>query len=225
MPKKGRRSSVYVLAGTNGAGKSSIVGAMLSELHVDYFNPDIAASRIRALNPEISQVEANSVAWHQGKRLLERAIRERLDFAFETTLGGRTIPGLLQIALQKGVEVRIWFIGLEGADLHIRRVRARAVRGGHSIPEETIRKRYNRSRLNLVRLPQLTELRLFDNTREANPHAGLAPEPLLILHYRQGKIVHSCATLATPPWAKPIVAEAMRCHSMPSAPRPTGKPQ
>ena len=69
---------IYVLAGANGAGKSSIGGAALLQHGVEYFNPDEAARRILAANPTIIQKDANSAAWHEGKRLLERAITERL---------------------------------------------------------------------------------------------------------------------------------------------------
>ncbi len=100
-----------MLAGTNGAGKSSVAGAMFRRSGADYFNPDEASARILAANPGITTAEANSVAWHEGKRLLERAITERLDFAFETTLGGKTITALLQEALGVGIEVRVWFVG------------------------------------------------------------------------------------------------------------------
>src|SRR5512142_355527 len=118
MAKKSRIPRIYVLAGTNGAGKSSIGGAMLVEQGVDYFNPDEAAARIRAANPGMSPAEAQSAAWQQGKRLLERAISERLDYAFETTLGGNTIPALLHNALSASIEVRIWYVGLASAELH-----------------------------------------------------------------------------------------------------------
>jgi hypothetical protein len=55
----------------------------------DYFNPDEALARILAASPAVSTAEANSAAWDEGKRLVERAIAERLDFAFEKTLAGR----------------------------------------------------------------------------------------------------------------------------------------
>jgi predicted ABC-type ATPase len=84
------------LAGTNGAGKSSLMGATLQQSGVPYFNPDLAAQRILSVHPGISQEQANSAAWHEGRRLLERAIGEKLDFAFETTLGGRSIARLLE---------------------------------------------------------------------------------------------------------------------------------
>jgi len=202
---------IYVLAGTNGAGKSSIGGAMLLEKGVDYFNPDEATRDILGVNPGITQEDANSAAWHEGRRLLERAIVERLDFAFETTLGGRTITELLERALAEGLEVRIWYVGLSSPELHIERVRARVARGGHDIPEDRIRERYDQSRLNLVRLlPKLTELRLYDNSAPANPATGVAPEPALIVHVARGRIVRSRALRLTPSWAKPIVATAMR---------------
>lgn len=203
-------SCIYVLAGTNGAGKSSIGGAMLLERGVEYFNPDEAAARIRSANPGIAVEEANSAAWRQGRRLLERAIAERLSFAFETTLGGRTIAALLASALSAGLDVRIWYVGLSSPELHIARVRSRVARGGHDIPDAIIRERYDRSRLNLIELMlKLTELRVYDNSREADPHAGLAPEPALILHLARGRIVSSCELSDTPDWAKPILQAAI----------------
>jgi predicted ABC-type ATPase len=200
-----------VLAGTNGAGKSSIAGAMLLRQRVEYFNPDEAARRILAVNPGISQAQANSAAWHEGTRLLERAIAERLDFAFETTLGGRTITGLLERAAARGFEVRVWYVGLNGPDLHVARVRARVARGGHDIPEPRIRERYDASRLNLIRLlPSLRELWVYDNSKEADPAAGVAPEPGLVLHVRGGRLVGPRDLGATPEWAKAIVAAAVK---------------
>lgn len=202
---------LYVLAGTNGAGKSSLGGAMFRESGADYFNPDEAALRLRSANPGMAQEEANSAAWRQGKRLLERAISERLNFAFETTLGGHTIAGLLRQALSEKIEVRIWYVGLATPELHIARVRSRVAAGGHDIPEARIRERYEKSVLNLVDLmPKLTELRVFDNSEEGDPRRGLAPRPRLLLHMNHGKIVDSCELTRTPEWAKPILVTAMK---------------
>ena len=123
--KEKTRPSIYVLAGTNGAGKSSVAGAAIRERGADYFNPDEATRRIVEANPGIALNEANSQAWLQGKRLLQKAVSNRLDFAFETTLGGNTIPALREHAHDAGLAVRIWYVGLEGPDLHVARVRAR----------------------------------------------------------------------------------------------------
>lgn len=202
---------IYVLAGTNGAGKSSIAGAMLRETGADYFDPDEAARRIRAADPRVTQTDANSAAWHQGKRLLGRAMADRLDFAFESTLGATTIPALLASAASRGFEVRVWYAGLSSPELHIARVRARVAKGGHDIPEADIRRRWETGRLNVIRLlPMLTELRVYDNSIDADPDTGAVPLPTLVLHVRGGRIVGPHDLSATPAWAKPLVAAAMR---------------
>ena len=184
---------------------------MFRQAGADYFNPDEATARILLANPHISTAEPNSAAWYQGKRLLERAIAERLDFAFETTLGGHTISALLHEALAAGIEVRVWFVGLSSPELHMARVRSRVARGGHDIPEEKIRERYDRSRVNLIELmPRLTELRVFDNSLDADPHAGHTPHPTLILHLAEGKILTMVELSKTPQWAKALVAAAVK---------------
>src|SRR5256885_9080667 len=120
---------MYVLAGVNGAGKSSIGGALFRQRRADYYNPDEVTRTLIAANPALSQADANSLAWHVGVRLLERAIEERFDYAFETTLGGNTITRLLARAVSEGIEVYVWFVGLSSPELHIKRVRARAQLG------------------------------------------------------------------------------------------------
>jgi predicted ABC-type ATPase len=201
---------IYVLAGTNGAGKSSVGGAAIREKGADYFNPDEATRRIRSANPRISERDANIAAWQEGKRLLEEAIAKRLVFAFETTLGGDTMTSLLRRALAAGIEVRMWYVALATPELHIARVRARVARGGHDIPGKKIRERYERSRVNLIRLlPELTELRVFDNSVDADPASGAAPKPLLVLHMMNGTIAATCDLPRVPEWAKPIVSAAM----------------
>ena len=210
--------ALYVLAGTNGCGKSSIAGAMFRASGVDYFNPDEAAAAIRAANPGVSVHDANSAAWHEGKRLLERAIDEDGDFAFETTLGGTTITSLLAGAMQRGREVYVWYAGLASVELHLERVRRRVARGGHDIPEAEIRKRYDTSRLNLIALmPGLAGLRVYDNSAEADPATGEAPEPVLLLHVERGKLVAQAPLDEIPAWAKPILQVALSAASELSA--------
>jgi predicted ABC-type ATPase len=202
---------IWVLAGTNGAGKSSIGGAMFRAGGADYFNPDEAARQLRAAHPHLTAEAANGAAWQGGRRLLERAIAERLDFAFETTLGGNTIARLLEQALADGIEVRVWYAGLSSPELHVARVRARVAKGGHDIPEAVIRHRFDAGRLNLIRLlPRLTELRIYDNSAEADPDTGTAPQPRLVLHVDHGRIMAPRDLEETPPWAKPIVAAALK---------------
>ncbi|MDQ3264760.1 MAG: zeta toxin family protein [Myxococcota bacterium] len=205
-----RAPRLFILAGTNGAGKSSILGATTRARGSDYFNPDEAATRIREKNPLLSVEEANSEAWHQGKRLLTRAIAERLDFNLETTLGGNSLAGLAAKAAAEGFEVRVWYVGLATAELHLRRVRQRVAQGGHSIPEADIRRRFDKSREHLVDLiPSLTELKVYDNSEEGDPAAGIAPRPRLLLHLDHGRLLGQPDLRGMPSWAKAIVIAAM----------------
>jgi predicted ABC-type ATPase len=112
--------------------------------------------------------------------------------------------------MEAGIEVRIWYVGLTNAELHIARVRARVKRGGHDIPEERIRQRYTRTVSNLIQLmPKLTDLRVYDNSVEADPHTGARPEPRLIVHLNGRKLLNICELASTPEWAKPIVLTAL----------------
>jgi predicted ABC-type ATPase len=204
-------SRIFVLAGVNGAGKSSIGGAAFRARGADYYNPDEAARALIAANPGLPQADANGIAWQQGRKRLERAIAERLDFAFETTLGASTIPRLLAAAASQRIAVHVWYAGLSSPELHLARVHARVRKGGHDIPEGDIRRRYEHSRLNLIHLlPDLAALRVYDNSPEADPAAGRAPNPTLVLHMEGGKILGPKDLSQTPQWAKPVVAAALK---------------
>jgi predicted ABC-type ATPase len=87
----------------------------------------------------------------------------------------------------------------------------RVARGGHDVPEKRIRQRYDQSRINLIELmPKITELRVYDNSIDADPHAGYLPQPWLILHLIKRRIVQTVDLAKTPDWAKPVVVAAMK---------------
>jgi predicted ABC-type ATPase len=205
--------TITVLAGVNGAGKSSIAGEFAEDRSDFYYNPDTIALQIRDLHPDISPALANSHAWQIGKSLLEQAIERDIDYRFETTLGGRSIAKLLQTAARKGHQLHVWFCGLESPELHLHRVRARVSKGGHDIPEDKIRERWNSSRENLIRLlPSIHHLRVYDNSTEADPAAGQTPRPRLLLEMKNRKITAPADLSNAQEWAKPILAAAMQLH-------------
>ena len=205
---------IHVLSGVNGAGKSSIGESEFRNEGLSVFNPDTIAQQIRDLHPDISLTVANAHAWQIGKSLLEQAIAGGQDYRFETTLGGRTIAQLLEKAARSGHRLQVWFCGLASADLHIRRVRSRVAHGGHDIPVEKIRERWNRSRENLIRLlPLIDHLRVYDNSQEADPIAGRQPQPVLLLEMQRGKITAPADLSNAPDWAQPIIAAAIHLHT------------
>ena len=201
---------ITVLAGTNGAGKSSIAGARLREAGGAYFNPDEETRRVLSANPGMALGDANGLAWQESVRRLRVAIASKTDYAFETTLGGQTVTALLLEAAATGLELFVWYCGLDSPERHLARVQARVSKGGHNIPEQKIRERYHASRQNLVRLiPQVTTLRVYDNSVEADPANGLTPSPRLVLEFARGIVAFPAtpaAMAATPAWAQPIVA-------------------
>jgi len=206
------RGILTVLAGINGAGKSSVAGAFLRRAGGDYYNPDEFTREIIRQTPGIDPAQANALAWTQGKERLERAITEGTDFAFETTLGARTISALLLRAANEGMAVKICFVGLASVEHHLHRVAARVASGGHDIREKKMRERWQNSRLNIIRLlPHLAEFVLWDNSTEAD-FVRSAPKPVLLLHVEHGKITAPKNLSATPEWAKPIVAAALKLH-------------
>ncbi len=95
----------------NGSGKSSIAGAFLRSKGEDYFNPDDATRAIIEGNLPFPREEANAAARMMGRDALMAAIENRTSYAFETTLGGKPITGLLLKATNTGLEVRVWYGG------------------------------------------------------------------------------------------------------------------
>lgn len=162
----------------------------------------------------MTQGEANAWAWNEGVTRLRRAIAEHGNYALETTLGGDTIVGLLLEAADAGLAVNVWFVGLDSVELHIARVRQRVARGGHDIPRADIERRHVRGRLNLIRLlPKLHQLLVYDNSAKADIGGSASVEPRLLLSTVDGLITGSVDLSATPAWAKPIVAVALKVHA------------
>ena len=198
---------ITVIAGVNGAGKSSVVGSWLRSRGGEYFNPDEATQTLRRYDENLSLDEANATAWQTGYDQLSRAIESGDPYTFETTLGGNSITNKLHEAVTRGRAVRIFYVGLESVDLHIQRVAARVERGGHDIPVAKIRRRYETSISNLVSLvPVCGELVVFDNSA---PLKDGKPSPLLLLHLKGHHFVQAPAA-DVPDWAKPLAGAAIQ---------------
>ncbi len=212
-PSSSASATITVLAGVNGAGKSSVGGAALRAAGGEFYNPDETAHRIRSHSGTLTTTEANAAAWREGRRRLETAIRDGTHFNFETTLGGNTITRILLEAAQSGARLRIWFVGLNSVELHLQRVAERVGKGGHNIPEAAIRSRWESSRVNLVKLiPHVTDLVVFDNSTHHDPHKGETPSPRMLLQIVDRQLMHPQPEDATrtPPWAKPIIMAALK---------------
>lgn len=206
------RPVLFVLAGVDGAGKSSIGGYLLERAGATWFNPDAFATDLMAVTG-CSREDANGVAWAEGLRRLDETVANRRSYAFETTLGGTTEPRRILDATRTH-EVLMWFCGLDSPQRHVERVHARVAAGGHDIPESRIRERYPRAIRNLVALlPHLAHLQVYDNSTEARKGQAIS-DPVLVLEMHERRVLRPVRTdrsalAATPIWARPIVEAAL----------------
>lgn len=207
------RPVLFVLAGVNGAGKSSVGGHLLTAQGLAWFNPDEFAREWKQ-ESGCTQQQANAVAWAEGLRRLDAAVASRASFAFETTLGGATIATRLRDAAATH-DVEVWFCGLRDVAQHALRVRRRVEEGGHDIPERMIHARFTTARQNLVALmPRVSFLAVYDNSRDAAPGSPV-PDPVLVLRMERRRLLFPpdgdvAALHACPDWAKPILEAALQ---------------
>jgi predicted ABC-type ATPase len=204
------RPVLYVLAGVNGAGKSSVGGHLLRRVGLDWYNPDTFARELMVATG-CDQSQANAVAWKEGLRRLDAAVAQGRHHAFETTLGGRTLPARIRAAAATHDVLR-WFCGLDSPEHHMARVKARVAVGGHDIPEASIRQRYPRALENLIGLmPHLAHLQVYDNSTDV-ARGKAVPDPLRVLEMDAGRLMWPNdieALRNTPDWAKSLVEAAL----------------
>lgn len=156
----------YLIGGPNGAGKTTIAMQILATLLncPEYVNADLIASALSPFHPE-------SVAQQAGRLMLERLhnlASSGESFAFESTLSARSFARFIADCEQKGYTINLIYVWLNSADLAVERVAQRVNNGGHRIPEEVIRRRYERSRRNLLQLylPLCDRWSIYDNSTD-----------------------------------------------------------
>lgn len=179
------RPCVIALAGPNGAGKSTVGSSLLrGALRVtEFVNADVIAQGLSAFDPDAVAIAAGRV---MRARLRELAGR-RANFAFETTLAGRTQAMWIRSLLRAGYEFGLVFLWLPSPELAVERVRSRVELGGHSVPEETVRRRYAAGLRNFFKVyrPLATIWRLYDNSQATGPRllaAGRGARPVSVRH-------------------------------------------
>ena len=158
-----------VLAGPNGAGKSTTAPYLLKDaLAVDEFvNADTIAQGLSAYRPDAAAVTA-------GKVMLERLralASMRRDFAFETTLSGRSHARWLLELHAGGYRTHLIFLSLPSADLAVARVADRVRRGGHHVPDSVVRRRFSAGLRNLfsVYMHAVDAWTIYDNADVVSP--------------------------------------------------------
>lgn len=160
---------VVVVAGANGAGKSTAAPSLLRDSFrvTEFINADTIAAGLSAFRPA-------SVAIAAGRIMLERMRHlavSRKNFAFETTLASRTLAPWPAAWKRDGYHVHLLFLWLKSAELAVTRVAERVRLGGHDVPVEVVRRRYAAGSQNLFQLymPLIDSWQMFDNSEGPHP--------------------------------------------------------
>ena len=155
---------LYIIAGCNGAGKTTASFTILPEVLncKEFINADEIAKGLSPFQPE-------SVAMQAGRIMLARMdelLQKGETFAFETTLATKSYKQKIEWAQANGYEVTLLFFWLDSPNMAKKRVAQRVAEGGHSIPSETIERRYHNGIVNLfaIYINMVDICYIFDNS-------------------------------------------------------------
>jgi len=151
-----RLPEVIVFAGPNGSGKSTI--AQMARIGGEYINADDIKRTSLCTDLEAAV---------KAEKLREYMIENKKDFTFETVLSTDRNLLLLKKAKEQGYFVRGIYVLTSNVDINVARVHAREALGGHGVPEEKIRSRYDKALALVPRLVEICDiLHIYDNTKE-----------------------------------------------------------
>jgi predicted ABC-type ATPase len=167
----------WLIAGPNGSGKSSLYGSKSAAIYGEtniadaarsfwIINPDLLTYRIRSVERKTLRA-ANLEAVRSVEAWLEASINAHQSIGVETVLSTIKYRRLVRAAKRRGFEIRLIYVILQNPEINIRRVQMRVRSGGHNVPKEKIRERWNRS---LKQLPWFLNecdwALLFDNSKK-----------------------------------------------------------
>ncbi len=187
------RKQLWVLAGGNGAGKSTFYRTQLQKRGLPLVNADVIARELYPQAPEEQSYSASRVA----ADIRQRLVTEGRTFCFETVFSHPSKIDFLGTAKALGYEIIMVFIHLQNASLNKARVSQRVVEGGHDVPETKIEARIPRTLLNIRRaIPLCDHVRALDNSSALFPF-----QPIFTL--RSGVLEAHVQTL--PQWAESLL--------------------
>jgi predicted ABC-type ATPase len=162
---------LWVLAGGNGAGKTTFYNLFLAPKGIKLVNADIIAKTISPENPEKVSYTAANVAEQIRKKLLQQGV----SFCFETVFSHVSKIDFVASAKAQGYEIILVYIHLETSELNEARVYQRVTEGGHNVPVDKIHSRIPRTMQHIgAVLPLVNEARLLDNSYRDNPFQQVA---------------------------------------------------
>jgi predicted ABC-type ATPase len=141
MSRASRSPRIIIIAGPNGAGKTTFAREYLPKEagFPDFINVDLIAQGLSPFAPDNAALQAGKIMLAE----IARKVSRRESFAFETTLSGRNYARHIPRWRRAGYRVKLIFLSLPSAELAIERVKSRAAQGGHDVPPEVVRRRFD----------------------------------------------------------------------------------
>jgi len=158
--------NIYLVAGCNGAGKTTASYTMLPEMLEckEFVNADSIAAGISPFQPESVSFEAGRIMLQR----IEQLVKSKIDFAIETTLSSKNYLSKAKEWQKQGYEIILIFFWLNNPSLAIERIAERVRKGGHFKPGDIVIRRYHRGLKNLFNhfIPLSDYWLLIDNSNE-----------------------------------------------------------
>lgn len=200
----GERPTFWIVAGPNGSGKSSLYGNTDIEAFdqsVWIINPDLLTKRIQQVE-KLPLNESNLQAVVRIETWLEASIRAHQTVGVETVLSTDKYRRMVLLAKERDFAIRLLFVMLSSPELNVQRVRLRVEKGGHDVPETSIRKRWFRS---LAQLPwfleQADQAAIFDNSGAVPRLIGRKQDGQILIDSDAPRALHEA--LVIPQGSKP----------------------
>jgi len=191
------RKQLWILAGGNGAGKSTFYRTQLAPLGLPFVNADILAKEVYPQSPEEHSYDAAKLATEIRFQLLH----EGRSFCFETVFSHPSKIDFVAQAKALGYEIILVFIHLDSVSLNQARVAQRLSEGGHNVPDEKVASRIPRVLQNIKKtLPLCDQVRILNNSRIDSPFEQVAV-------IRNGKKLQQ--EIALPDWAKELLEDSL----------------
>lgn len=159
-----KKKNIYIIAGPNGSGKTTFAKKFMPNYAKcpNFVNADLIAQGISPFVPRLATIKAGRIVLEQIHELADKG----LDFAFETTLAGKSYIPFLDNLKNKDYSINLFFLWISHAELALARIKERVAEGGHDVPAIDVRRRFYRGVYNLFKFyrPLLDSWMLFNNS-------------------------------------------------------------
>ncbi len=158
------RPTLTFVAGANGSGKTTLTRWNSELFHaIPVLDPDSIGNTLQSTTTAAFPIAGA----RQVLKAASKHLREAQSFAVETTLAGKNYLRMMLEARRGGFEIVLVYIGTEDVGINLARIRNRVLAGGHDVPPEDVRRRYERSFANLpIAIKRADHTILFDNSTE-----------------------------------------------------------